>query len=636
MINRGDRTVKTSNFLRILWALSLFPLALFADELEIKEVIFTGGGFEGREEMEDIVRTEEGDDFDARMVKLDKILITNYYRQNGFIEAEVYDSVAISLDRTTVTVKYRIESGRRYYYNEVIFRGNSEISSVQLAEQFEKAATGNPFDESLLNEAVRNVENLYYNSGKPFVVLDARYQYEQDSLVNVILDIEENETVFIGDIRYLGLDKVQEFIVRRELEIKKGEKYNRKAIEKSQRNIYSTNLFRNARIEIEPVKGQNSQVILKIHLQENDPRWIGVRFGVGYEEERSFGNTFDLTLQGGHRNLFGTARSISLHLTPSVTYDLESGTLHNPQNKIQLKYIEPWIGYTRTPGIFQVAYEQQRPLNSGSFDLWNISFDVNHDFENNHSLNGALSVKYVNELDDKGIDSAMAAKYVTDQSEIYSMTVYWKRDNRINIFYPVNSSYTDASITYSHSVGKVESEARQTNNYFTVVASWQRYQPFSPQVLSFKRWKFTLASRIKMGSIFEIGEHKKIPINDRFYAGGASTVRGYQERLLGPALQTDDQGKITKASGGKLLFVSNIEVRMPVVWIVVLETFLDGGYVWAELEDLHPLDVKFTTGLGIAFITPLGPVRFDYGHKLMRARQDPTRGAFHLGIYFAF
>jgi outer membrane protein assembly factor BamA len=303
---------------------------------------------------------------------------------------------------------------------------------------------------------------------------------------------------------------------------------------------------------------------------------------------------------------------------------------------LELRYIEPWIGYSRTPGIFQLAYEQHQPLNSGSFDLWQASFDIRHEFKNFHTLSGALSVKYVDEKSEEEIDSLLAEKYATNQSEIYSATVYWKRDNRINIFYPLNSSHTDVSLTFSYSIGKVENSAKQTNNYFTLVSSWQRYQPYKPQIFGFKRWNFTMASRIKGGSILEVGEKKQIPVNERFYLGGAATVRGYQERLLGPALQTDENGKIEKAAGGKMMFVANMEVRMPVIWIVVLEVFVDGGYVWAELEDVNPVDIKFTTGAGLAFVTPLGPIRFDYGYKLMKVEQDPTPDAFHLGIYFAF
>ena len=80
----------------------------------------------------------------------------------------------------------------------------------------------------------------------------------------------------------------------------------------------------------------------------------------------------------------------------------------------------------------------------------------------------------------------------------------------------------------------------------------------------------------------------------------------------------------------------NAEVRIPLFWLFVGTYFVDGGYVWPEISDFQISDIRLSTGVGLALMTPLGPVRVDYGYKLTRRKIDPTPGSFHIGIYFAF
>ena len=616
--------------------LFVFPLVLFADEFEIDKIQFLNVRFDGEEELEDIIQSEEGENFEARLIKLDKILLTNYYKKFGFLDVEIRDSVQYKKRKKAVKVFYSIYEGQRYFYGGVRTRGNQQFAARELAELFDDSRQYDPFDENLVTQSIKKVENLYYNSGKPYVEVDVNYLYEQDSLIVVLVDIEENETVYIQKIRYNGLKLVKKFLIRRELEFAKGDRYDRSKIDKSQKNLYGTGLFKYVRFEMEPIPGQAGQTILHIMVQEKDPRWVGARFGVAHEQETFYGNKFEITLQGGHRNLFGTARSVSLHATPSLDYDFSENKFRNPDNKISFRFVEPWILNTRTPGIFQLGYEQYRPRNSGNFDLWKTSFDLKRQINSYTQVTGSISAKLVDLVGSTEIDSSIASTVQADKSEVYSITLYWKRDKRKNLFNPTNSSYTDASMSFSYTEGQNDDGTIQTNNYIILNASWQRYMPWRPKLPYFKRGKFTFASRLKSGMIIEPAGKGEIPINDLFFAGGATTVRGYEEQLLGPAADVNDKGQITKAAGGKFIVLGNVEARIPLFWIFVLEIFVDSGFVWPEIEDFNYKDFKFSAGTGLAAITPLGPVRLDYGYKLISDKTDPEPDAFHIGIYFAF
>jgi len=612
--------------------LFLFCVPLFA-QLEINSVRFVHQTTFSKADFEEVIHSEEGEDFEPRLLKTDRILLVNFLRKKGYLDAQVSDSVSYQERRTKANIFFLIDAGIRYFYGGLRLKGVQEVDSSKIYSAFENLRVGRPLDEALVLEARNKVENIYYNSGKPFVNIRTEYIFA-DSLAIVELNITENMTVYIKDVEYRGTDLVQKFLIRRELEIKPGEMYNRQAIEYSQQNLYGTGLFRFVRMEIEPISGEPGQVVLRVYVQEKEARWIGVSFGLAHE--RNYSSGAEVTLQGGHRNIFGTARSASLHLTPSFLYEFDENKVVNNENKIEFKFVEPWIGNTRTPGIFQVSYHQYRPPKSGDYNLVRGSFEVLHRFrEQDIELNASISAKYLERVDDQDIDLGNLSDFDAGQSRIYSISTYGKRDTRPNLFNPFNGSLTDFGVTFSLSSGENAEQQTQTNQFFTIVSSWSRYQPWRPTIFG-ERLNWILASRIKGGAILETGGSKTVPISERFYAGGATTVRGFREQLLGPAARLNDQGEIESAAGGKFITLANIEARVPLFWLFWAEVFVDAGQVWAEVADVDPADIRATAGAGLAIITPIGPVRIDYGHKLQKRSTDPAPDAWHLGVYFAF
>ena len=133
---------------------------------------------------------------------------------------------------------------------------------------------------------------------------------------------------------------------------------------------------------------------------------------------------------------------------------------------------------------------------------------------------------------------------------------------------------------------------------------------------------------MKWGMVKEFGKSKYVPVYDRFFAGGANTLRGYVERHLGPL----EGGK---PIGGNLLFLSNIELRRQLFWRFGITAFFDSGYLWRNIEDFHWRSVRASIGAGLQFFTPVGPLRVEYGYKL-REEEDSKRGVFHLSLLYAF
>jgi len=614
----------------ILFILSPFSDLQADDKFEISKINFVGSNAFANEELLELIYSEEDEEFDARLVKLDKIVLINFYRKNGYLTVEVNDSLIQKNRLSQVEIHYVIHEAQQYFLGRFEFSGNKIINTEYLQGIFENYKKGEPFDEGRINQGKQIIEGHYYNKGKPYINLNLDYQFEDDSLVVVIFKIEENQTIYIKDINYIGLDLVQKFLIRRELEFKKNEIYNRKKLDESQQNIYGTGLFEYVRFELEAIPDDTTNVNLKILVKERDSRWVGFRVGYGYEQEESYGNKLDLTAEGGYRNLFGTARSISLHLVPSFLYSIDSKKIVNPENQVTFVFVEPWIGYTRTPGIFQVSYNQYRPLNSADFNVFRTSFNVSHKFKNKIEVSGGIEAKFVNQLTSGKIDSTLESDAGKDQ--IYSVSLFGSQDKRKNYFNPQDASVTELGVSFSNSFGENSKGKKENTKYVTLIASWKRYQPIKFKLLR-NEYRIVFATRLKLSSIFELNSGGSIPISDLFKAGGATTVRGYDEQLLGPLGFTSDSSLV--ARGGKMLFLANAELRFPIWWLFMGEIFFDGGQVWQEIDHIHANDLKFSTGAGIALMTPIGPIRFDYGYKLMPESFEDHYNL-HIGFYFAF
>lgn len=617
----GDSVSKFSLLLILL--ISLCLNALWA-KLKVQNIVLEGNRSIKDSELKNILKTKEGKEFNSKFYRIDKILITNFYLTKGFLNVWVETEIDRSGDK--IDIKYEISEGIRFILGGIKFVGDDILSPIQLRNKI-KLKDREYFIRGEIDEGLNRIEAWYFNHGKPYVEIKES-QTVSDSIIFLTFNIKENETVYIKEVDYIGTRSVKHFIIRRELEINKNDIYSRKKIERSQRNIYSTGLFDFVGMELRAIDTSRNQVKLLVKVVEKKARWVGIRFGVGYEQEIVYGGTFDFTFEFGHRNLFGTARSISFNAIPSLSYNFNNNKFINPKNQFSFTYIEPWIGYTRTPGIFKASYLQVRPEYSADYNYFTSSFQIKHDFDNSWQTSGTVAFNRVRIIEGDTLSTEFF-RQTKGQDFIYSINSRTIRDKRDNYLNTRNGSVLETDIKFAYANSRdSETNKKSLNRFFKFIFQWNRYQRFP-----FKHdWVF--ASRIRVGNIFELGKRSQIPILERFYLGGASTVRGYQEQLLGP-VDYDENGKNPQARGGKLMLLGNLELRIPLFWLFWGETFLDGGNVWAENTDFKVGDIRPSIGSGLAIITPLGPVRFDYGIKI-RPQKFESKGEFHISISFAF
>lgn len=619
--------------------------------LEVHRIAFSGNTFVPDKALSDIIKARKGESFNAKNLRLDPILISNYYQMQGFVRVYVTGDFERNGDRVTIT--YTIREGQRYYLKEIRFNGNRLISDGAARDRFDIEA-GDPFSRQKIEAGINLLENFYLDNGKPYVVFSDTTVFQEDSLISVRLRIDEGNTVYIRDITYSGLDLVKSFLLRRELEVKRGTIYSRSRLEASQRNIYSTGLFKSVSYHLQPINADATVVQLNWKVVEKKPLWLGLRFGVGFEDAQARGNltTFDLTAETGHRNLFGTARSVSLQVTPSFFYGREVNEqsplrFSNPKNEIAFTFVEPWVLNTRTPGVLKISYSDERPpVSIRPLTSFSGSFNLTSNYKDEWGFTAGASVERVRIADNGTVtvqDPGLGRLENLNPGEdiIYSLRYNPIIDRRDNVLNPQRGYLTEARNTLLYSSSRLQivangtlTDTTATNVIYKSTFTWNRYQ----RAPIYRSW--VLATRVRGSALINLGTNndiRLIPPTERYYLGGASTIRGYPEQGIGrqDVLETSGGEQLAVPVGGKYVLLLNAELRIPLFWLFYGETFIDAGNLWESFSDFKDPGLKVSSGLGLALLTPFGPIRFDYGVKWF-PEDGENLGEFHIGIAFAF
>src|SRR5208283_4160514 len=141
--------------------------------------------------------------------------------------------------------------------------------------------------------------------------------------------------------------------------------------------------------------------------------------------------------------------------------------------------------------------------------------------------------------------------------------------------------------------------------------------------------RLVLAISLRGGAAQGYGDTSELPLVERFFLGGRTTVRGYDQDTLGP------KGVNSTPLGGNAFVMGNFEFRTDVGHGFGVVNFVDTGNVWEKIQDINIAQLRFTTGLGLRYKTPVGPLSIDYGVKLSREKGE-SLGALHFSIGHAF
>jgi len=548
--------------------------------------------------------------FDQRALEIDLIKISALYHRYGFLAAQVKADTSRG-EGGKLDLLITIHQGIQTLVSGVEFSGTIHLPVGKLSRII-ATKFGDPLSVKGLKVDKERIISLYANNGYPYAQVEPSYQLSPDSTsARVLFQIREGDLVRYGEIEVWGLRSVRKTLVKRELTIKPGEIYCRSQIEESQQRIYSTGLFNYVRIYAQNPFEKPGNPDFIVSVMERESRWFGLRTGLGQDEQ--YDVTFDLTGEWGNRNIGGSGRKLTLSTT--LCFQV-LGNWANLKNSFAVTYTEPWFLHIRTPLSLKLYFDPGVKDRIFRYRIQRLGgdLDLSHEIRKNFILRADYSYERVDifHVSPSMAEEIKEEKGITIRRRIGLSAT---NDTRDNVFVPQQGSWTQLSTSfYGGPLGG-------DRNFYRVIGSWCRYQGLIKRLI--------LANRLKLGLTQPFGSTREVPSTDWFFAGGGGSIRGYGERSIGP------KDTLGNAIERRILLVSNLELRFPLFWRLGGTVFLDGGGVWKDRDSISLNRLNLSIGCGVQIFTPVGPLRLDYGQRIVSEGVKPG-GRFHFSILYCF
>jgi outer membrane protein assembly complex protein YaeT len=526
--------------------------------------------------------------FDPITFREDLERLRRFYEARGYYRARVTHDLTVDSENSRVEVKIEILEGPPV----IVARVDVEITGDSVSLPPLPIKQDDIFVEEVYRRGEEVLRQFFLDRGYAHIVTERHAVVNLDqNQVSVRYSADTGPLSYFGETTVQGTKDVESYIVLRELSYKPGDTFSATKIAESQAKILALDLFGLVRIAPKEVPGKPTIVPMEIQLAEKEPREI--RVGVGYGTEDEFRTQFQWQHNnwlGGGRRLSILGRYSSISITGAITL-------------IQPHFLTP---YTR--GI--VGFRQDREdedtylLNASRF---NPRLEHIFDPRLKGFIGYRLEYSFLSRISSATIE---ALGPVRERGLLSgpSMGLIWNTSDG-----PLNPTKGEVfSVTFDQS-GKI----------------WGGQFPFYKMTGEARKylqvgWETILTARLKIGFAEPFGSEENLPIFERFYSGGEKSVRGYARRKLGPLDANGDP------IGGLSLIEGSLELRRSIWGPLGGALFVDFGQVSTRSFDLPVNDLKFGSGFGVNYQTPVGPLSLYLGFPWR-----PPRGESSWQVYFS-
>lgn len=568
----------------------------------LRDVSFSGNTI-SYDVLKSIIPFEENKPFNSTLLNDSKDALIIFYNALGYLRTEVAEiKTDLHNDNKDLSLKFVINEGRQTRIKSVRISGNREISAsdIQGVLHIKEDAPYNIID---IRDARYRIQSLYSKRGYMDARIGVKSTIDEDK---VFLDYEitENMPSVVGKIIIRGNVKTKDKIIRREITFAEGEKYNYEKVLNTKERLYRLGLFSEVKIDIlEPDnKEAGPEKDMLITLKESDHG--SVELSLGYGDYERFRGSIELR----YRNIGGYNRQIGFRTEISAV-----------ENKYILDFREPRLfNDPAFPFNASLSRESRRAVNIETkemlYKIDKTSFIAGVEKELKKGLRASLNYEYsFNDTTDVA-PGVILSREDTGTLAISSISPSLFYDLRDNPFDPASGSLHGITLKFASKAYLSETEFVKG----TFQSSW--FFPLKKGIV--------FAFSLKGGAAHSFGETDELPLIERFFLGGRTTVRGYGHDLLGP------KGIDNTPTGGNVFALINGEFRIPVRKGFGIVTFVDAGNVWIRTNDIDA-ELKYTAGVGLRYRTPVGPLRIDYGHKVKR-EEGESAGEVHFSFGHAF
>ncbi|NQT96913.1 MAG: BamA/TamA family outer membrane protein [Candidatus Marinimicrobia bacterium] len=573
----------------------------------VNNISISGNESIRKREIKSVLRLKEPQifnrsDFDRRILKLDAIILKNFYLSRGYLSVLVTDSFFIN-ENNAIDIFFNINEGSQTKLREIKVEGNTVLSTKRISRIL-GLELNQPYNPIGMNTNMAVLEEEFAQYGKLFTSINI-YEAEGDTF-EVFVEIDEGPDVYIKDITIIGNDDIDIHFVEREILIESGDLYHQRIIDESEKRILETGIFSFVKITPTRIASNDRMVNLIVELRKFKPRELiseGGFYPFRYKEVSEELPSIGGTLEWRNRNLRRTLRRFSVKSTANIPIT---------ENLQEFRYIK----FTSTVMLSSQWFAGWRlPTSLSGY------YEVYTDFERSElpriqKYGSKLSYLYrMNERSfiQTGIQwEKFIQPDLVNTAEIEKRTINFdlRWDDTDN---PLNPGRGNKITVNATSAGWL---LRGNRDFVKIDFGISTYNTIF--------WRIVLAGRIKYGFMYGWkGDYD--PQFDKFYLGGSTSLRGWETFRF---LEDDENNPL----GKPYRMMTNWELRIPLLWQFGCELFVDGGNLADSFQSLSLSEIQWNGGAGLVYHSPLGPVRIDYAVQLNNVRNSMLI----FGVLYAF
>jgi outer membrane protein insertion porin family len=583
-------------------------------KVRIKDIYIEGNQSFSKARILKLLKTKRAWFFNAGVLK-DEVLkedserIKSFYQREGFTDVAVaYEVKPDAQQPYLLFITIKITEGKKYLVGSVEVRGNQEVAEKEILKTLTDCIPGKVFSQELMKKDITGIQGLYFDRGYISAqVAESTLVNSDTGRVDITYNITENQVVYVDKIKIRGNIKTKDLVIRREMRIHPGEKFDGEKLRRSKERLTNLGFFEEVSYDTEET-GQADKKNLVVDVKE--AKTGAFSFGGGYSTVDQFVGFVEVEQKNfDWRNWpYFTGAGQSLKVRASIG---------NLSNGFDLSFTEPWMfDYPVSFGFDLYRRTHSRDTDSGySYDEAVTGGDLRLGKELSEYLRGDLTYR-LDQIDISNLESDTTSQDLIDEAaeSPYLVSVFTPSltyDSRDNVFDTRKGNLFSGAFDFAG--GPLGGD----KNYWKFFGRASHYFPMPGGAV--------LEIRGRLGLAQPYSSTEKIPISERFFAGGAYTIRGYEERKVGPVDNNGDP------LGGASMVVGNIEYTYPLFSFLKVAAFYDVGNVWEKLGDifssqdgnggLNSGGIKSGLGIGLRIKTPIGPIMLDYGFPM-----DPESG----------
>jgi outer membrane protein insertion porin family len=540
----------------------------------------------------------KNDQYSKQKLQADLETLRSYYTNRGYLEFTVESTqVSITPDKEDIYITVNIAEGPRYTFSDVRLAGELLLPEAELLRLI-TVKPGEVYSREKLTQSAKAISDRLGSDGYAFANVNAVPEVDRPNRQAAFtFYIDPGRRVYIRRINISGNARTRDEVIRRELRQLEGAWYDATRIDRSKVRIVRLNYFEDVNIETPAVPGSPDQVDLDVTVTEKSTG--NLLAGVGY----SSADGVVLSASISQNNVFGTGNSVSASINTSRV-----------NRTIAVTYIEPyWTadGISRAIEIYDKNVDPSSlPIAQYSSTTYGAAINFGVPITETDTINFGGRFEHTK----LSLFSNSPPLYVDfvrqfgDVTNTYIVTAGWARDTRDSVLFPTRGLLQSAFGEIGLPTGSLE---YYKTNY---LIQWFTPLPLNSVLM--------LRSEVGYGGGLS---NKTLPFFKAYYGGGVGSVRGFETASLGPQ---DSQGNTI---GGRRKVVANAEVFFPMPGTkpgdqsVRLSVFADAGQIHDAGFQPTLESFRFSTGVGLAWNSPVGPLKFSYGVPINKKVGDKVQ-----------